>query len=172
MEYPAFRGGNTYDNVQCYLCHLWGHYKSHCPNVTSKGVNLLQLGFLFAQSTGNQDLVDKNWVLLDTCSTNNVCCNPKLVDNVRPCKLDERLEIFSNGGSLKYDKVASFKLLPIKVHLNEKSLANVLSFKHVASIPGVRITTDTEIEKLLVVHLPNRKKWFLRNVTRVCIILI
>ena len=59
---------------------------------------------------------------------------------------------------MKYNKVSSFKLLPIKVHLNEKSLANVLSFKHVASIPGVRITTDTEIEKSLVVHLPNGKK--------------
>mgnify|MGYP003321274356 CR=1 FL=1 len=153
--------GNTYDNVQCYLCRLWGHYKSHCPNVTSKGVNLLQLGFLFAQSKENQDLVNKNWVLIDTCSTNNVCCNPKLVDNVRPCKLDERLEFFSNGGSLKYNKIASFKLLPIKVHLNKKLLANVLSFKHVASIPGVFITTNMEIEKSIY---KTERKWFLRNV--------
>ena len=155
--------GSTYENVQCYLCHRWGHYKSQCPKAASTGVNLLQLGFTFAQSTGKRNLVDRNWVLLDTCSTDNVCCNPKLVDNVRTCKSDECLEIFSNGGSLKYDKIANFKLLPIKVHLNEKSLANVLSFKHVASIPGVRITADTEIEKSLVVHLPNEKKMIFKE---------
>ena len=93
--------GNMYDNVQCYHCHCWGHYKSQCPKATSTGVDLLQLGFSFAQSTGKQNLVDRNWVLLDTCSTDNVCCNPELVDNVRTCKLDECLEFFSNGGSLK-----------------------------------------------------------------------
>ena len=71
---------------------------------------MLQLGFLFAQLTGNQDFVNKNWVLLDMCSTDNVCCNPKLVDNVRQCKPNKCLEIFWNEGSLKYNKIADFKL--------------------------------------------------------------
>ena len=43
----------------------------------------------------------------------------------------------------------------MKVHLNKNSMAKILSFKEVADIPGVRITTDTEKERAMKLYLGN-----------------
>ena len=61
--------------------------------------------------------------------------------------------MLTNGGSVIYKEVADCKLLPLKVHFNKDSLANVLSFKQVSELPGVNITTDTSKEDTLTVHL-------------------
>ena len=43
----------------------------------------------------------------------------------------------------------------MKVHFNKSSIATILSFKEVADIPGVRITTDIEKERAMTVSLGN-----------------
>ena len=66
--------------------------------------------------------------------------------------------MLTNGGSVTYKEVADCKLLPLKVHFNKDSLANVLSFKQVSELPGVKITTDTSKEDALTVHLKDGKE--------------
>ena len=90
-------------------------------------------------STGIKD----TWVLLDTCATNSVSNNTALVKDIVACKQHEILKVSTNGGLIRFDKKSTLKILPMKVHLNKNSMANILSFKEVADIPGVRITTDT-----------------------------
>ena len=45
----------------------------------------------------------------------------------------------------------------MKFHLKKNSMAKILSFKEVADIPGVSITTDTEKEISMTVSLGNRR---------------
>ena len=50
----------------------------------------------------------------------------------------------TNGGSQRYVEKGSLKSLTINVHMNTESTVIILDFKHVASIPGVCISIDTE----------------------------
>ena len=88
--------------------------------------------------------IKDTWVLLDTFATNSVSNNMALAKDIVECKQHERLTVSANGGLISFDKKSTFKLLPMKVHFNKNSMATILSFKEVADIPGVRITTDTE----------------------------
>ena len=45
----------------------------------------------------------------------------------------------------------------MKVHLNQNSIAAILSFKEVDDIPGVIIATDTKQERAMAVSLRNGK---------------
>ena len=98
-------------------------------------------------------MISKTWILLDSCSTDTVFKNPDLVTNIRTGSTNEELKMLTNGGSVTYKDVADCKLLPLKVHFKKDSLANVLSFKQVSEIPGVKITTYTSKESSLTVHL-------------------
>ena len=68
-------------NVLCYGCNTWGHYANQCPNArdndsgsgSRQGTNILQYGFNFNQQGDGG--IPREWVLLDTCSTNNVLNN-------------------------------------------------------------------------------------------------
>ena len=104
---------------------------------TRSSVHLLQLGVMLTQS---DNIIDPNWVLLDTCSTDSVFNNASFLSDIVACKKDDVLNILSNGGgSVTYDTIGNFNLLPMPIYFNEKSMANVLSFKQVAGLDGVRI---------------------------------
>ena len=119
---------------------------------------MLQKVVSFTQAKKDTDIVNKNWLLMDTCSTASMCNNLKLVKNVRECSRGQKLKIYTNGGELKYDKVVDFIYLPMEVHYNEGSIANVLSLKDITNIPGVHVTMDTLKEKAMLVHLLEGKK--------------
>ena len=106
---------------------------------------------MIQRSAGIKD----TWVLLDTCDTNSVSNNTALVKDIVACKQHERITASKNGGLISFDKKSTLKLLPMKVHFNKNSMAKILSFKEVAYIPGVRITTDTEKEISMTVYLGN-----------------
>ena len=95
--------------------------------------------------------IPKSWVLLDTCSTVSVTNNTNLVTNIRDCEHHEYLKAVTNGGSQLYKQLADMILFPIVVHFKKDSMANILSFKDVFAIPGVRITMDTAKEDAIVV---------------------
>ena len=149
---------------------------THCPDQPSKqndnsqnnrnGVFLLQhstnntpytlrqIGILLTQSN-DDDIINPNWVLLDTFSTESVFRNKSLLSDIHKFKKENILKIITNGGSVTYDTVGKFDLFGMPVFFNEQSLVNVLSFKQVAAIEDVRITFDTTIEKAIVVHVNN-----------------
>ena len=108
------------------------------------------------QSVLNQQqlsAIDPSWVLLDTCSTVSMYCNADLVHHITPCPENQELNIVTNGGSETFPYIATSKLLPVPVHFNPHSLANILSPSDVANIPGARLTMDTEIERAIVLHI-------------------
>ena len=154
----AGKDGNFYDIV-CYNCDRHGHISYNCPEVSKKGINITQMRLTLTQSNdGENDLINENWILLDTCSTVNVCKNVSIVTGVRKCHEGEELTIVTNGGSQKYDQIGFFKYLSLPIYYNPKSIANILSLKQVASVPDVRITMDTFKERAIFVTLPDGKK--------------
>ena len=157
--------GRLLPNIKCYNCQAKGHYAGQCPFQDARqgmnGSSFIQYGFCHTQSCkdvaeSSSNVIDKNWLLLDTCSTHNVCANVDLIDGLRSCDDEETLHIVTNGGSLSYSVIGNCKLLPVQMHYNQDSIANVLSLKSVASIPGVRVTMDSGVERAIMVELPEK----------------
>ena len=160
----AGKDGNFYDII-CYNCDRHGHISYNCPEVdkrsqeNKKGYNLTQVQFALAEkNNSNEDIINENWILLNTCSTVNVCRNASIITDIRTCNNDKELTIVTNGGSQDYNQIGFFKYLPIPIYYNPKSIANILSFKEVASVPGICITMDTLTEKAIFVLLPDGRK--------------
>ena len=105
-------------------------------------------------------VIDPNWILLDTCSTDSVFCDERFLSKIVKCDDDEVLQIISNVGMVTYEEKGVFNLLDIPVNHNADSIANVLSFTQVASLPGIYITTDTAVERAMVVHVNGRSLKF------------
>ena len=71
--------GRTFD-VICYNCNRRGHYASSCPNPnTTVGISNLQYGYILTQTLNKEGLIPPDWVLLDTCSTDNVVHDSSLL---------------------------------------------------------------------------------------------
>ena len=77
------------------------------------------------------------------------------MNNIKKCGKAECLTIFTNGGSLFFEKIGQFKFFPLKVHFNAESMANILSMKDVASLPGVRVVHDSSTERAILIHFTN-----------------
>ena len=63
----------------------------------------------------------------------------------------------TNGGDKKFTKKAILNLLPIPVHLEEDSLAAVISLKDIVNIDEVYVAMDSRVEKSISVHLGEGK---------------
>ena len=135
--------GRTFDIVY-YNYNRCGHYTSCCPKAsTTIGISNLQCGYMMTQTLDKRGLIPPDWVLLDTCSTDNILHDISLMMNSKKYSRDEEIKIHTNGGSLNYDIVGVFKYLPIKCYYNMKSITNVLSLKSVSNVPGCNIHMDT-----------------------------
>jgi len=62
------------------------------------------------------------------------------------------LTVDMNGGPVIFAEVADMLLLPIRMYVNEKSLATILAFHDAANTPRLKITMDTSIEKAITVY--------------------
>ena len=134
--------GRSFDIV-CYNCNRRGHYASSCPEAPSNvGVSNLQYGHSLTQV--NQGIIPDDWILLDTCSTDNVVKDKSLLENLCTCEAGNELKIITNGGQLTYDKYGTFKFLPLKAFYNPSSIANVISMVHVCELYGYRMTMNTQ----------------------------
>ena len=139
--------GRVFEHIKCHGCHSFGHYRNQCPK--NRQVTLAQ----FVLSQQELASINPNWILLDTCSTVSVYCNKKLVKDIHPCPPNQELHIVTNGGSESFPYTATANLLPISVHFNPHSLANILALSDVANIPGARLTMDTQIERAILLHI-------------------
>ena len=135
--------GRTFDII-CYNCNRRGHYVSSCPETnTTIGISNLQYGYMMTQTLDKRGLIPPDWVLLNTCSTDNIIHNISLMMNTRKCSRHKEMKIHTNGGSLSYDTIGVFKYLPITCFYNTKSIANVLSLKSVSDVPECNIHMGT-----------------------------
>ena len=55
--------------------------------------------------------------------------------------------VYTNGGSKTFTQISPFKFLPIKVHFNTDSMANILVIKDFSSILGVHTIMDSRKER-------------------------
>lgn len=155
---------------KCYCCGKAGHMANKCrlrnQNKDKWPINKAKDQFLqdskkpatsksipgwnglhhsFAQSEM------KNLVLLDSDSTDTIFCNQELVSNIR--ESNERLVITTNGGPLVTRMKCDVPYLG-EVWFNEKSITNIISLADMAK--QFRVTMDTDAEKALLVHLPDK----------------
>ena len=102
-------------NVQCYACQAWGHYADHCP--TNQATVLMQLGYNFNQSENGG--IPKEWVLLDSCSTDSIFNNCGLLGDIVAGDDSDAIRLNSNGGGYMDAYLHSMlKMFPLKVFYN------------------------------------------------------
>ena len=136
--------GRTF-NIKCYNCENFGHYASNCPEPSRRtGYSSVHVGFILLQQTQDQATIPHNWVLLDSCSTDSVFRDQTIISDLRKCFPNDELKMHTNGGSITYKHIGTFKHLPLQVYHNNDSIANILSLTDVMNIPGltVRIKKD------------------------------
>ena len=61
--------------------------------------------------------------------------------------------MMANVRNLSFNQMRDLLLLPMKVHINESSMANILSFADITNIAGVRTKMKTYKGKVINVHI-------------------
>lgn len=145
--------GVTHPGITCYGCNKTGNYSGQFTekNGTKRRGNML------AQ---NRTVINNNWLLLDTCSTNTVTNKFFFVKNLRKCSKWELLTVDTNRGSKTFNHIGVFKLLPVNMHFCASSIATILSMKDIANIPGVRIKMDTALDRTIFVEYKGKSYKF------------
>jgi hypothetical protein len=157
-------GMNAYGNkvplkrhITCTSCEKKGHYADKCPDREGApvgqqgGTAMIQVGINCAQNA--HELIPSTFIIIDSASTNSCFMNQALVENVMDVPFEEHLKLVSTGGTTIFRQKGTCKAIPIKVWFKASSLANILSLKEVAALPGVNVTMDTNQSKSINVHL-------------------
>ena len=65
--------------------------------------------------------------------------------------------MLKNGGHISSNQMGDLLLLPMKFHINESSMENILYCKEVTIIVGVHTNMDMSKEKVINAHIKYRK---------------
>jgi hypothetical protein len=126
-----------------YLCGL-DDLLGHDANVD------LTKAYMFAQ--GNAEIVNPNWILLDSQASCNVICNAALVKNIRPHPMGKKINIHCNAGCVTIGMVADLDGFGL-VWFHPRGIANCLSLALVSDV--YRVTLDTAVAQAFFVHKPD-----------------
>ena len=145
----------THAKITCYSCNARGHYSGNCPSTDKRtnGITSLQVGaFLNQCFPSTEDIIDPNWIILDSSSTSTTVKKALLFD-IRDCTEDETLLVHTNGGDNIFHQQGELNIVTINAHYDPTPLANILLMKDVRRIMGIRITMDTFEEIAMLIHL-------------------
>ena len=78
-----------------------------------------------------------------------------MIENIRDFTPDETLTVYTNGGSKNFTHIEPFKFLPMEVHFNLDSMANIIAIKYVASIPGLHTIMYSRNDSAIIVEYHN-----------------
>ena len=99
-------------------------------------------------------VVDKQWLLLDSCSSISCVTNKDLLSNLQNCVPRNEICVYTNGGTIDYTQEGDLSMFPFTVYYNPDSIANILSLKDVAN--SFRVTMDSASGKEMIVHCPDQ----------------
>ena len=92
-------------DVMCYICNMPGHYYGQLRllDIHRTSTQSLQLGYSFAHTTPIQkDLINNNWILINSCYTVSYVMNPYLIPDNKDCHPNTDIHVITNGGHLDY----------------------------------------------------------------------
>ena len=127
-----------------------GHYAGKRPSSTANaraGSQSLQVGLNMPQTAtkiSSTDIINTNWILLDTCYTISSVIKSDLVQDIFICDSGKELRTYTNRRHQDFSYTYIMRMIPFEVFNNEKPLVNKLSFGAVEL--KFRFTIDTELE--------------------------
>ncbi|KAG7373305.1 reverse transcriptase RNA-dependent DNA polymerase [Nitzschia inconspicua] len=134
------------ETVLCFKCQRKGHIARHCPS--PNGIQLLQCERHFVlTSTGRGGLIPENWILIDSESTLSMFKSRHLLTNIRHAR--KPIRVCGTGGDIVSYWIGDLHGLGT-VWLDDRSLANIISLAHLASV--CRVTMDSAVEKAFRVY--------------------
>ena len=131
-----------------------GNYANNCPEESKvddeeqEGMMSVHMGVQLEQLV-SEGMLKPSWILLDSCSTDSCTNNRSMMESLEDCKKGERLVLSTNGGRVHFAKRGVFKMLPMKIYYNEKSMGTILSIKDVLNVKGTRIVYDTDNARIM-----------------------
>ena len=135
-EYKARYGDKT-----CYHCNKLGHIATDCPGLDQKKMAAIYSQFGYSALQGN--IVKKNFLYLDTCTTDDYVPNRAYLTRVRTSAKGLRLQ--TNAGSTVIHKRGF--LGSLKVWHGENEGANVMSLRTLEELcrkKGGKLSYDSE----------------------------
>ena len=101
-----------------YIIFIFIHITLSVPEVATKGyafstctgTHSLQEDLAMTQTTKEApttNIINPNWILLDTCSTISSIRDKNIVQNIQPCDAVEELRAYKNGGHQNHDRTTT-----------------------------------------------------------------
>ena len=97
------------------------------------------------------DIINPDWILLDTCYTISSVRNRNLVQDFCACDTDKGLRAYNNGLHQDYNYTATMTMLKLKVFYNGNYLTKTILFAAVER--KFSITIDTGLDPAINMHL-------------------
>jgi len=138
--------------------HQSNRSQSQATSTASTATSSVMSAWSGANVQFYQSINMKNIILLDNQSTVSLFCNKNLVEKVR--KVDEQLELATNGGQLRTNLKATVPGYG-EVWFHPKAITNIFSFAEMEDKHD--ITYNSKSEHAFIVHLPDKKVKFKRS---------
>jgi hypothetical protein len=125
---------------------------------TDQSLPFTWMGVQATQMAQNTRTNTKDWILLDSQSSVDLCCNPALVQNITG--VDETLVLSTNAGDLITDQKADVPDYG-QVWYDKNPMTNIFSLAEIEK--RYRVTYDSQKESALIVHMSRGPVKFMKG---------